>query len=507
MDKNVRASFSLKRNQLFGLTHPTSMHAYECCLLRLHRCLYLVVSESMSLSLKIGLDTQANGELLFDETSGQPALRIDFQIQILLSSLLAAIGCLQSIAELSNQESEVSSAIDIATNLEAKPAGIGNDNESTIHQSDVSSAAYVISHWQHREDRSSSCNQTKASTYAENGDIDSSSTESTVKESHNSCASQHDRPVDLMEQSGSAHNIQNNPVESPYSLPTTQRKGAKVVNKSMTKAESALARLKAYETGDGEIQSKWQTHITNSACPQLETIRLIQMVEKLRAMGYCCVNEESKSHNKRNCKSATPHDNKRVEINMKPENPCKGGRSIFDGQKAGQDVCGYHKGHRKTNMWAEQLQKTDEESREQNSDDTDMNFQTVLWQSFELKQCPQTDVASDAASSSIQVYNSFSRFNGNLQSNNACQERFAELPQYCDSARTYGHRRKHGKTAVRKRADDKLAGQIHVAKRVIADSAVNHDARPPPPVDPPIPPPPADPPPHDPRLQTNKLDT
>ena len=137
------------------------MHVYECCLLRLHRCLYLVVSESMSLTLKIGLDTQANGELLFDETSGQPALRIDFQIQILLSSLLAAIGCLQSIAELSNQESEVSSAIDIATNLEANPAGIGNDNESTIHQSDVSSAAYVISHWQHREDRSSSCNQPK----------------------------------------------------------------------------------------------------------------------------------------------------------------------------------------------------------------------------------------------------------------------------------------------------------------------------------------------------------
>ena len=147
----------------------------------------------------------------------------------------------KKIAELSNQESEVSSAIDIATNLEANPAGIGNDNESTIHQSDVSSAAYVISHWQHREDRSSSCNQTKASTYAENGNVDSSSTESTVKESHNSCASQHDRPVDLMEQSVSAHNIQNNPVESPYSLPTTQRKGAKVVNKSMTKAESASA--------------------------------------------------------------------------------------------------------------------------------------------------------------------------------------------------------------------------------------------------------------------------
>ena len=40
-------------------------------------------------------------QLLFDEASGQPALRINIQIQILLSSLLAAIGCLQSTSELS----------------------------------------------------------------------------------------------------------------------------------------------------------------------------------------------------------------------------------------------------------------------------------------------------------------------------------------------------------------------------------------------------------------------
>ena len=63
------------------------------------------------------------------------------------------------------------------------------------------------------------------------------------------------------------------------------------------------------------------------------------------------------------------------------------------------------------------------------------------------------------------------------------------------------------KTFVPERADEKLAGQIHVAKKVIADIVGAPAARPPPPSEPPIPPPPADPPPIDPRSLSNKKDT
>ena len=56
-------------------------------------------------------------------------------------------------------------------------------------------------------------------------------------------------------------------------------------------------------------------------------------------------------------------------------------------------------------------------------------------------------------------------------------------------------------------ADEKLAGQIHVAKMMIANMAGDHAAIPPPPAAPPIPPPPTDPPPLAPRSLTNRRDT
>ena len=435
------------------------MQVQECCELRLHRYFYLVVSESMALSLKIGLDTQTNAQLLFDETSGQPALRIDFQIQILLSSLFAAITCLQSTAASTNQECESSSAIDIPRNLEANPLGTGNDNESTIHESDTSSATNVVGNWQHTQNGSGNGNLTNVSLFAEIGGMDSGSTDSTQKVICSSRASEHNQSVYLVEENAFPDDIANTLAETPYNPPTFQRKNTKVVNKSMSKAESALARLKGYETGDGEILSKWEAHITNSACPELETVRLIQMVEKLCAMGYCCVDVARKAKKKKG---------------------------------------GYNPDNKKNQAYVENLQEVTNDPGETKWQDTDINFQTAVWQSFEVNQCQQTDAASDTATSSTQVYNRSSHFNGGLESNDACQHRFRWQVKYQGSSKVkQTYRRKPMRTPVRERADEKLAGQIHVAKKVIEHIAGNHAAIPPPPVDPPIPAPPADPPPVD----------
>ena len=243
----------------------------------------------MALNLKIGLDTQTNAQLLFDETSGQPALRIDFQIQILLSSLFAAVMCLQSTAESTNQECGVSSAIDSTRNLEVNPLGTGNDNESTIRESDISSATNLVSTNQHTHNGNESGSLMNISLFTAIGDTDSGPTDNVQKVDDSSRVSEHVHSDYVVEENDLEDNLENILAETCDSFPTFRRRNTKVVNKSMSKAESALARLKGYETGDGEIWSKWETRITNSACPEQETIRLIQMVEKLRAMGYCCV--------------------------------------------------------------------------------------------------------------------------------------------------------------------------------------------------------------------------
>ena len=170
--------------------------------------------------------------------------------------------------------------------------------------------------------------------------------------------------------------------------------------------------------------------------------------------------------------------------------------------------CDDHTDNRKTQACVENLQEANNDSGEQKWQDTDINFQSAIWQSFEMSQCQQSAVAPDSALSSCHVYNRSSHFNGGLKADDNCPDNFRGQVKYRGSSRVgQTYRRKPMKTSGRERADEKLAGQIHVAKRVIAHIAGNHPAIPPPPVFPPIPPPPADPPPVDPSSLTSNRGT
>ena len=204
-----------------------------------------------------------------------------FQVQILLSNLFAALEPLQATVLSTERacEDTTSAGDNVKIGQKSSESGIDSGVNSSLPTG-------IDGH---------------ESIHAETGECEASVLSSTDQGNHDedrALARVGSRPSNLSGSTITINDMIDDSSSSICAYAARPNKPAKLVNKSMSKVEYAMSILSSYDTGDENILSRWQSHIDCSDNPDFEIKRLLQMMGKLRKMGYCCLEAAVVSPNK-----------------------------------------------------------------------------------------------------------------------------------------------------------------------------------------------------------------
>ena len=195
-----------------------------------------------------------------------------FQMQILLSNLFAALEPLQ--ATVLSTERACEDTTSAGDNIKIGQKSSESEIDSVVNSSLPTG---IDGH---------------ESIHAETGECEASVLTSTDQGNHvedRSLAGLLFRPSNLSGSTITINDMIDDSSTSICSYSSRPNKPARLVNKSLSKVEYAMSVLRSYDTGDEHVLSRWQSHIAYSDNPDFEIERLLQMMEKLRKMGYCCL--------------------------------------------------------------------------------------------------------------------------------------------------------------------------------------------------------------------------